>query len=166
MDNQPHRVIIKQSYASKCNEATSDNFKNVNPVIFKESSRLLRSDGTVIKMMNDGSVEIFYANGTVYRKEFETNIEKTGLESMVQIDNLEADATMRSKHQLSKKKGSDKTDERPMSVDFRHKSKWTVVDPNGDEFLINKEDKTYSLIKHNRFIQSRDIQTGEVNNRP
>jgi hypothetical protein len=33
---------------------------------------------------------------------------------------------------------------------------------NGEEHLINKEDKSYSFLKTNRFIQSRDIHSNEV----
>lgn len=68
VDNQPHQLIVKQSYSSRCNEKSSEHFKNFNPQTLKEKSRIIKSDGTVIKFMNDNSIEIFYANGTIYRK--------------------------------------------------------------------------------------------------
>lgn len=91
MNDQPHRVIVKQSYAAKCSERTSENFKNVNPNILKESSRMLRSDGTVIKTMTDGTIEIYYANGLINRKELEIIVDKTA--EAAQIENMELELT-------------------------------------------------------------------------
>jgi hypothetical protein len=68
VDNQPHQLLVKQSYSSRCNEKSSEHFKNFNPQILKEKSRIIKSDGTVIKFLNDNSIEILYANGTIYRK--------------------------------------------------------------------------------------------------
>jgi hypothetical protein len=55
-DKQPHRLLVKQSYALKCSQKASEHFKNFNPVILKEKSRTIKNDGTVIKYMNDNSV--------------------------------------------------------------------------------------------------------------
>lgn len=39
--------------------------------MLKEKSRLIKADGTVIKFMNDNTIEMYYANGTIYRKQIE-----------------------------------------------------------------------------------------------
>lgn len=62
------------------------------------------------------------------------------------------------RYNIDKKKISD------LKVDERHdvKSRWVVTNTNGEEHIINKEDKSYSYVKTHRFLQSRDIQSGEV----
>jgi hypothetical protein len=81
-DNEPHRLVVKQQYASKYSEKASEHFKTINSTIFKEKSRLIRSDGTVIKFMHDNSVEIYYANGCIYRKQDETQPEPADLNTL------------------------------------------------------------------------------------
>ena len=70
-DNQSHHLLVKQSYSTKCNEKATEHFKNYNPHVLKEKSRLIKADGTVIKFMNDNTIEMYYANGTIYRKQIE-----------------------------------------------------------------------------------------------
>jgi hypothetical protein len=96
-DNQPHRLLVKQRYAIKCNQKASEHFKNFNPVILKEKSRTIKNDGTIIKYMNDNSIivkkkikkfhndssyltcfinlKIYNSNGTIYKKELEMIID-------------------------------------------------------------------------------------------
>lgn len=42
------------------------------------------------------------------------------------------------------------------------KSKWFVVTPAGNEYLINKPEKKYDLIKYYRNVMSHDSHSGEV----
>lgn len=92
MNNQPHRVIVKQSYAVKCEQNKMHHFKTVNSKIFAESSRILRSDGTVVKMMNDGQIEIYHANGMIYRKEFDLIAMRSS--ELVQLENIEMEMSL------------------------------------------------------------------------
>jgi hypothetical protein len=71
VDNEPHKLVVKQSYANKCTEKAGEHLKNFNPNVLKEKSRIIKSDGTVIKFMNDNSIDVFYPNGTIYRKKIE-----------------------------------------------------------------------------------------------
>jgi hypothetical protein len=57
-DDEPHRLLVRQSYIVKCNEKSTQHFKNFNPHVLKEKSRTIKSDGTVIKFMNDNTVEV------------------------------------------------------------------------------------------------------------
>ena len=57
-DDEPHRLLVKQTYALKCNEKATEHFKNYNLHILKEKSRTIKSDGTVIKFMNDKTIEV------------------------------------------------------------------------------------------------------------
>lgn len=98
MNNEPHRVIIKQTFVSKCDEKIRQNLKNFNPKITAENSRLLRSDGTVIKIMNDGGVEVYHANGVIFRKELETINNKNN--DTIQVENIEIEMN------IAKSKGS------------------------------------------------------------
>ena len=56
--NEPHRLIVKQFYSSRCDERACENFKNINPHILKEKSRLIKSDGSVIKFLNNNNIEV------------------------------------------------------------------------------------------------------------
>ena len=60
---------------TKCTEKASEHLKNFNPNVLKEKSRLIKSDGTVIKFLNDNSIDVYYPNGTIYRKRVEVTIE-------------------------------------------------------------------------------------------
>lgn len=60
VDDEPHRLLVKQSYIVKCNEKSTEHFKNFNPHVLKEKSRTIKSDGTVIKYMNDNTIEVKY----------------------------------------------------------------------------------------------------------
>ena len=57
-NNEPHRLIVKQYYSSRCDERACENFKNFNPHILKEKSRLIKSDGSVIKFLNNNNIEV------------------------------------------------------------------------------------------------------------
>jgi hypothetical protein len=59
-NNEPHRLVVKQSYTSRCDEKASEHFKNFNVNILKEKSRMIKSDGSVIKFMNNNNVEVRY----------------------------------------------------------------------------------------------------------
>lgn len=100
INNQPHRVIVKQTYAIKCDEKKIKNFKSVNLKIINESSRIMRSDGKVIKIMNDGGVEIYQANGIIYRKEIDLIANK--LNETAQIENIEMEIGLAAKFKTSK----------------------------------------------------------------
>lgn len=58
MDNEPHRLLIKQAYSVKYNPKNAENAENVDTKVFKEKSRIIKHDGTVIKIMNDDSIEV------------------------------------------------------------------------------------------------------------
>jgi hypothetical protein len=58
IDNEPHKLVVKQSYASKCTEKATEHLKNFNPNVLKEKSRLIKSDGTVIRFMVDNSINV------------------------------------------------------------------------------------------------------------
>jgi hypothetical protein len=58
VNDEPHRLLVKQSYIVKCNEKSTEHFKNFNQYILKEKSRTIKSDGTVIKYMNDNTIEV------------------------------------------------------------------------------------------------------------
>ena len=67
-DNEPHRLVVKQTFVSKCDEKAGEHVKNLRHELFKEKSRTIKSDGTVIKYLENGNVEIYYPNGTIYKK--------------------------------------------------------------------------------------------------
>lgn len=58
MDNEPHRLLIKQVYSVKYNPKNAENAASVDMKVYKEKSRIIKHDGTVIKIMNDDSVEV------------------------------------------------------------------------------------------------------------
>jgi hypothetical protein len=51
-------LIVKQYYSSRCEEKACENFKNLNPHILKEKSRMIKSDGSVIKFLNNNNIEV------------------------------------------------------------------------------------------------------------
>lgn len=55
----------------------------------------MRSDGTVIKFMCDNTIEIYYANGTIYRKQFE--LVNENLVNEAQVDHVEVEQTHKPK---------------------------------------------------------------------
>jgi hypothetical protein len=57
-NNESHRLIVKQYYTSRCEEKACENFKNINPHILKEKSRLIKSDGSVIKFLTNNNIEV------------------------------------------------------------------------------------------------------------
>src|SRR5690349_19107524 len=57
-DNEPHRLLVKQKYTAKCDEKAAEYFQHFNVNVLKERSRTIKSDGTVIKFMNDRSIEV------------------------------------------------------------------------------------------------------------
>ncbi len=58
-DNEPHRLLVKQYYSSKCNTNAAESLSNTNLNMYKEKTRLFKSDGTVVKIMNDESIEVY-----------------------------------------------------------------------------------------------------------
>ena len=52
-----------------------------------------------------------------------------------------------------------------MHTEVKVKPKWTVITPSGTEYLINKSEKKYELVKYYRNIEARDSHTGEVTTR-
>jgi len=53
-------------------------------------------------------------------------------------------------------------EEQHVPVERKYKAKWTMIQPNGNEYSINKEDKTFELIKSHRIIEAHDSHTREV----
>lgn len=60
------------------------------------------------------------------------------------------------------KKEQVKQEENVVQQEVKIKSKWFVVTPAGNEYLINKPEKKYDLIKYYRNVQSHDSHSGEV----
>lgn len=56
-----------------------------------------------------------------------------------------------------------KIEEQHAPVERKYKAKWSMVQPNGNEYSINKEEKTFELIKSHRVIEAHDSHTKEVN---
>ena len=56
--NEPHRLLVKQTYTSRCSEKAGEHFKNFSSNVLKEKSRLIKSDGSVIKFMNNNTIEV------------------------------------------------------------------------------------------------------------
>ncbi|CAF0878303.1 unnamed protein product [Brachionus calyciflorus] len=152
-DNEPHRLVVKQKYTQKCDEKAGEHFKNFNHNILKEKSRMIKSDGTVIKFFVDGSFEVLYPNGTIYRKIIET----------LQENDLETFEIFEQK-QKNKKKESQKLDE-PIHPHFETKTqiKYYVTTQSGNEYLINKdEENSFKLEKFYRNLKATDSQSHEV----
>ncbi|RNA34735.1 sperm-associated antigen 17, partial [Brachionus plicatilis] len=151
-DNQAHKLVVKQRYAQKCTAKAGEHFKNFNQNVLQEKSRLIKSDGTVIKFYVDDSFEVLYPNGTIYRKVTET-IEESDLETLETHEN-------KSK---SKKKDTIKSDEIPVPhIETHTVTKYLVTTQSGNEYLINKEDNSFKLERFYRNIKSNDSQTNEV----
>lgn len=127
--------------------------------MLKEKSRIIKSDGSVVKFMIDSSIEIYYPNGTIYRKH----------EEAIQDDGeAEASGVMdtgrdKKKKEALKKGASDPEEPVGGSHEPKLKTKWVAITPTGNEYLINKQDKSKNEhVNFYRSIQGRDIQTGEV----
>ncbi|XP_006902719.1 PREDICTED: sperm-associated antigen 17-like [Elephantulus edwardii] len=56
-------IMIRQSYPQRLKH--SDFYKTVMPPLEQEASRIITSQGTVVKYMLDGSTQILFADGTV-----------------------------------------------------------------------------------------------------
>lgn len=146
-------MVIKQKYSQKCSDKASEHLKNFNKNILKEKSRLIKSDGTVIKLNVDDSFEVLYPNGTIYRKLIE-NIEESDLETLDLQQN---------KNKTKKKDTQTKTDEMAAAnFDSYSITKYLVTTQSGNEYLINKDDNSFKLEKFYRNIKSNDSQTNEV----
>jgi hypothetical protein len=158
-DYEPHRLVIKQSYASKCTEKAGEHLKNFNPSVLKERSRTIKSDGTIIKFMNDHSVSVYYPNGTIYRKKIEIIMDAEHHEN---VEAAESTVKDKSKDKTVKKKDSKQVEEQVSQVNYIQKVKWTVVTPSGSEYLVNKEEQKYELIRTYRNVQEYDARTDEV----
>lgn len=152
-DNQPHKLVVRQKYTQKCTNQASEHFKNFNQIVLREKSRLIKSDGTVIKFNEDDSFEVFYPNGTIYRKVIET-IEESDFETLETNENKGK----------NKKKDTIKSDEMPIPhVETHTVIKYLVTTQSGNEYLINKDDNnSFKLEKFYRNIKSTDSQTNEV----
>jgi hypothetical protein len=59
-DNEPHRLLVKQTYTARCDDKAGEHFKNFNSNVLKEKSRIIKSDGSVVKFMIDNSVEVYF----------------------------------------------------------------------------------------------------------
>ena len=55
-------------------------------------------------------------------------------------------------------------EEQTSHVNYISKTKWIVVTPSGNEYLVNKEEQKYELIKVYRSIKEYDDRSDEVNN--
>ena len=121
---------------------------------------MIKSDGSVIKFMNDNTVEIYYPNGTIYRKQEEEIVNIVAESEVSEVIDTNRD---KKKKDTLKKGASDP--EEPVAVpnEPKFKVKWIAVTPAGNEYLINKVEKGKNEhLNHFRSIQGRDIQTGEV----
>jgi hypothetical protein len=56
-----------------------------------------------------------------------------------------------------------KIEEQHAPVERKYKAKWTMSQANGNEYSINKDEKTFELIKSHRVIEAHDSHTKEVN---
>jgi len=159
-DNEPHRLLVKQSYTARCDEKAAEHFKNFNANVLQEKSRMIKSDGSVIKYMNDNTVQIYYPNGTIYSKQEEL------LQDMVaetEISDEKANLDKARKKDTLKKGASDPEEPSNVSTEPKTKARWTAITPAGNEYLINRVEKGKNEhIGYYRSIQGRDIQTGEV----
>ncbi|XP_063954686.1 sperm-associated antigen 17-like isoform X2 [Lytechinus pictus] len=62
--NVPGRLLIRQSYLTKNSSGQPCEAPRENPAM-QEISRLVTSEGSVIKMMRDGSTQVLFADGAV-----------------------------------------------------------------------------------------------------
>jgi hypothetical protein len=53
-------------------------------------------------------------------------------------------------------------EEQAAKVNYTQKAKWVVVTPSGNEYLVNKEEQKYELIRVYRNVQEYDDRTDEV----
>lgn len=154
-DNEPHKLVVKQSYAVKCTEKAGEHLKNFNPNVLKEKSRLIKSDGTVIKFMVDNSIDVYYPNGTIYRKRVEVIQSTEPVESPVDAEKEKPKAG-------GKKKDTSHLADESSHISFIYKPKWLVVTPSGNEYSVNKEEQKYDLIRVYRSIKEYDDRSDEV----
>lgn len=61
--------------------------------------------------------------------------------------------------QAKKKTSENKTEGK---ADTKPKFRWIMINTKGEEYIISKENKVNNFVKSNRFMQCRDIQSGEV----
>jgi hypothetical protein len=167
-DNQSHRLLVKQKYELKCDERGAEYLKNFNFNILKETSRVIKSDGTVIKFMNDKSVEIYHSNGTIIRKVFNNNQEKNGtlsekVETLLnekEISNNTTTAAAAAAATAANKKKDKKKEQQAQQPQQQQQQqqqnltaeqliqplddtiKWTLITPYGNEYTINNSTST------------------------
>jgi hypothetical protein len=67
------------------------------------------------------------------------------------------------KNIANKKKDAVKIEEQHASVERKYKAKWTMIQANGNEYSINKDEQTFELIKSHRVIEAHDSHSREVN---
>ncbi len=124
---------------------------------------MIKSDGSVLKFMTDNTVEIYYPNGTIYRKQAEI-LQDIAADTETSTDSAEKNTPDKLKKKDTLKKGSSDPEE-PSTVPLEPKVKprWTAITPAGNEYLINRTEKGKNEhIGYYRSIQARDNQTGEV----
>ena len=61
-DNEPHRLLVKQYFSAKPNNNSAETLPNTNHNMYKEKTRIFKSDGTVVKIFNDDTVEVNLLN--------------------------------------------------------------------------------------------------------
>ena len=54
------------------------------------------------------------------------------------------------------------TEETQVRYEEKVKHRWTIITPNGNEYLVHKPENKRELINFHRSIQARDSQSGEV----
>ncbi|XP_052809835.1 sperm-associated antigen 17-like isoform X5 [Mya arenaria] len=138
------RLLVRQSYPFKTDghqacEATRKKYA------LNEVSRVITSEGTVIKNMMDGSVEVLYADGTVSVHTGHWELPRSRESSPQRINSAKSQPDTPSKETKDKKgAGTDrstgkKSGSKPTSdateetrVEDDHRSTWTMTFPSGE----------------------------------
>jgi hypothetical protein len=169
-DNQPHRLLVKQMLVTKCDDQKANELavKTLKHHQY-EKSRTIKSDGTVIKYLENSNIEIYYPNGTIYKKINEIVVE-SGDHDHLDVEHQQQAASKEKSKGVGGGKGATKREQKIEEMvaqpEIKIKSKWLVVTPAGNEYLINKAnttggEKKYELIKYYRNVQASDPHTGE-----
>ncbi|XP_050391323.1 sperm-associated antigen 17 isoform X2 [Patella vulgata] len=155
------RLVVKQSYPFKTKGIQPCESKR-KKYMLTEASRVITSDGTIVKNMVDGTVEVLYADGTVsnhtgkWQPTDSRNSSPQRAASGRSGNDTPTKKNIRSKG--SSKNLSPKKQEENKVQEIEEKAKWVTTYPNGERYSV-RSDGTVEDLKPVMICLASDPET-------
>ncbi|ESO93308.1 hypothetical protein LOTGIDRAFT_232733 [Lottia gigantea] len=153
------RLLVKQSYPYKTKGIQACESRR-KKYMLSEQSRVIASDGTVVKTMVDGTVEVLYADGTISSRVGKWPLASSRNSSPQRNTSGRSDSptkkNVRSKGS-SKNLSAKKQEEAPVDEEEK-KCRWITTYPNGEKYSV-RTDGTVEDLKPVMICLASDPET-------